>query len=158
LRDAAREMALSPEVAIIQHESGEFPSLLLIVFLWTMVDDDDVCKDVLQIAHHYFENGIAYFTRRINRCVSMSASLSSPLSFLSLSLITTACANGEVAPFMGHNAFMRWRALQDAAFIDPADGKEKIWSEANVSEDFDLSMRLQLRGYIVRCVLSVGGV
>lgn len=47
-RDAARELAESPEVAIIQHES-----------------------DVMQVAHHYFENGIAHFTRRINRCISM---------------------------------------------------------------------------------------
>ena len=50
LRDAAREMAECPTVAIIQHES-----------------------DVMQVAHHYFENGIAYFTRRINRCISLSA-------------------------------------------------------------------------------------
>ena len=28
--------------------------------------------DVMQVAHHYFENGIAYFTRRINRCISLS--------------------------------------------------------------------------------------
>ena len=53
---------------------------------------------------------------------------------------------------MGHNAFLRWRAIQDAAFIDPADGKEKIWSESNVSEDFDMALRLMLKGYIVRCV------
>ncbi|KAF8874734.1 glycosyl transferase family group 2-domain-containing protein [Infundibulicybe gibba] len=109
LRDAAREMRECPTVAIIQHES-----------------------DVMQVAHHYFENGIAYFTRRINRCISM------------------ACANGEVAPFMGHNAFLRWKAIQDAAFIDPADGKEKIWSESNVSEDFDMALRLMLKGYIIR--------
>jgi cellulose synthase/poly-beta-1,6-N-acetylglucosamine synthase-like glycosyltransferase len=50
-RDAARELAECPTVAIIQHES-----------------------DVMQVAHHYFENGIAYFTRRINRCISMSKS------------------------------------------------------------------------------------
>ncbi|EIW55944.1 uncharacterized protein TRAVEDRAFT_171869 [Trametes versicolor FP-101664 SS1] len=117
LRDAAREMAECPTVAIIQHES-----------------------DVMQVAHHYFENGIAYFTRRINRCISF------------------ACANGEVAPFVGHNAFLRWRALQDAAFIDPADGHEKIWSESNVSEDFDMALRLQMRGYIIRwATYSLGG-
>ncbi|TFK91890.1 hypothetical protein K466DRAFT_595689 [Polyporus arcularius HHB13444] len=117
LRDAAREMAECPTVAIIQHES-----------------------DVMQVAHHYFENGIAYFTRRINRCISF------------------ACANGEVAPFVGHNAFLRWKALQDAAFVDPADGKEKIWSESNVSEDFDMALRLQMRGYIIRwATYSKGG-
>lgn len=27
--------------------------------------------DVMQVANHYFENGIAYFTKRINRCISM---------------------------------------------------------------------------------------
>ena len=109
LRDAARELTECPDVAIIQHES-----------------------DVMQVAHHYFENGITHFTRRINRCISM------------------CCANGEVAPFVGHNAFLRWSALQDAAFIDEADGKKKIWSESNVSEDFDMALRLMLRGFVIR--------
>ena len=86
----------------------------------------------MQVAHHYFENGIAHFTRRINKCISI------------------ACANGEVAPFVGHNAFLRWSAIQDAAFVDPLDGKKKIWSEANVSEDFDMALRLQLSGYTIR--------
>ncbi|KAF9231782.1 glycosyl transferase family group 2-domain-containing protein [Melanogaster broomeanus] len=116
-RDAARELAECPEVAIIQHES-----------------------DVMQVAFHYFENGIAHFTRRINKCISIG------------------CANGEVAPFVGHNAFLRWSALQDAAFVDPDDGKKKIWSEANVSEDFDMALRLQLKGYIIRwATYSNGG-
>ncbi|KAG6856108.1 hypothetical protein H0H87_007360 [Tephrocybe sp. NHM501043] len=116
-RDAARELAECPEVAIIQHES-----------------------DVMQVAHHYFENGIAHFTRRINKCISMG------------------CANGEVAPFVGHNAFLRWSAIQDAAFIDADDGVEKIWSETNVSEDFDMALRLQLKGYIIRwATYSDGG-
>ncbi|KAF9021241.1 hypothetical protein BDZ89DRAFT_1103126 [Hymenopellis radicata] len=116
-RDAARELAECPEVAIIQHES-----------------------DVMQVAHHYFENGITHFTRRINKCISM------------------ACANGEVAPFVGHNAFLRWSAIQDAAFIDEADGVKKIWSESNVSEDFDMALRLQLKGYIIRwATYSNGG-
>lgn len=57
------------------------------------------------------------------------------------------CANGEVAPFVGHNAFLRWSAIQDAAFIDPDDGLKKIWSESNVSEDFDMALRLQV-GYL----------
>ncbi|EMD36045.1 hypothetical protein CERSUDRAFT_115957 [Gelatoporia subvermispora B] len=116
-RDAARELAECPEVAIIQHES-----------------------DVMQVAHHYFENGIAHFTRRINKCISLG------------------CSNGEVAPFVGHNAFLRWSALQDAAFIDEEDGKKKIWSETNVSEDFDMAQRLMLKGYIIRwATYSDGG-
>ncbi|KAF8634047.1 hypothetical protein AX17_004311 [Amanita inopinata Kibby_2008] len=117
LRDAAREMYECPNVAVIQHDS-----------------------DVMQVVHHYFENGMAYFTRRINRTISLT------------------CANGEVAPFVGHNAFLRWKALQDAAFVDPSDKKEKIWSESNVSEDFDMALRLQLKGYIIRwATYSEGG-
>lgn len=116
-RDAARELAECPDVAIIQHES-----------------------DVMQVAHHYFENGIAHFTRRINRAISLG------------------CANGEIAPFVGHNAFLRWSALQEAAFIDPDDNVKKIWSESNVSEDFDMALRLQLQGYIIRwATYSDGG-
>ncbi|KAF8525029.1 glycosyl transferase family group 2-domain-containing protein [Hysterangium stoloniferum] len=115
-KDAARELAECPEVAIIQHES-----------------------DVMQVAHHWFENGLAYFTRRINHCIS------------------AACANGEVSPFVGHNAFLRWSAIQDAAFTD-SDGKTKFWSEEHVSEDFDMSLRLQIKGYIIRwATYSMGG-
>ena len=47
--------------------------------------------------------------------------------------------------------FLRWEALQDAAFVDAADGVKKIWSESNVSEDFDMALRLQLKGYSIRC-------
>jgi len=114
-RDAAREMHESPEVAIIQHES-----------------------DVMQVDWQYFENGIAHFTRRINKCISL------------------ACANGEVAAFVGHNAFLRWSALQDAAFLD-GDGNRKIWSEDKVSEDFDMALRLLLTGYNVRWASYAGG-
>jgi hypothetical protein len=85
----------------------------------------------MQVANHYFENGITHFTRRINKCISM------------------ACANGEVAPFVGHNAFLRWSALQDAAFNDPSDNNsKKIWSETNVSEDFDMALRLQVGVFV----------
>ncbi|RDB26851.1 hypothetical protein Hypma_005327 [Hypsizygus marmoreus] len=150
LRDAAREMSECPDVAIIQHESGT--SLHLFPFpplfppgstndqLMQFVNSTYLPTDVMQVAHHYFENGIAYFTRRVNRCISM------------------ACANGEVAPFMGHNAFLRWRALQDAAFTDTADGRSKIWSETNVSEDFDMALRLMMKGYTIRwATYSHGG-
>ena len=86
----------------------------------------------MQIAHHFFENGLAYFTRRMNKCISL------------------ACANGEMAPFVGHNAFLRWSAIQDAAFVDPVNGRKKIWSDTCVSEDFDLALRVQIKGYIIR--------
>ena len=39
--------------------------------------------------------------------------------------------------------------------MDPA-GHEKIWSESNMSEDFDMSSRLQMRGYTIRCARLQG--
>ena len=45
--DAVSEMAESPEVAIIQHMSG-----------------------VMQVANHFFENGVAFFTRSIQNAIS----------------------------------------------------------------------------------------
>ena len=54
-----------PTVAIIQHESGR------LLFFCVLFRSNDAVVDVMQVAHHYFENGIAYFTRRINRCISM---------------------------------------------------------------------------------------
>lgn len=61
--DAALEMTESPQVAIIQHASG-----------------------VMQVAHHFFENGMAFFTRMLQIGISM------------------VVAGGDVAPFVGHNA------------------------------------------------------
>jgi hypothetical protein len=119
--------------------------------------------DVMQVAHHYFENGIAYFTRRINKCISMGDCLMLTI-FINLTTFTddtcplSACASGEVAPFVGHNALLCRKAIQDAAFIDPADGIEKIWSESNVSEGFDMALRLQMRGFIIQwATYSEGG-
>ena len=52
-------------------------------------------------------------------------------------------SGGDIAPLVGHNAFLRWDALQKCAFIDPADGVRKFWSESHVSEDFDCALRFQ---------------
>jgi hypothetical protein len=76
----------------------------------------------MQVAHHYFENGIAYFTRRINKTISLSKGKCFSRTFFNLpSLI--ACANGEVAPFVGHNASVR--AARVLANI-PADASKLI--------------------------------
>ncbi|KAG1883244.1 hypothetical protein F4604DRAFT_1505032, partial [Suillus subluteus] len=95
---------------------------------------------VLQVAHHYFENAITSFTRCINKCISMMY------------------ANRKVAPFVRHNAFSRWSALQDAALgggdvnssaSTPGANRAqvKIWSKDNVSEDFNMALRLVRQGY-----------
>lgn len=58
--------------------------------------------------------------------------------------------SGDVSPFVGHNAFLRWKAIQSIQFVDPSDGQTKWWSDAHVSEDFDISLRLQMQGMTVR--------
>ena len=87
---------------------------------------------VMQVSWDFWENAIAYFTR----CI-----------YFSLQFATAA---GDTAAFVGHNAFLRWSALQQVAYVDPTDGRQKWWSEAHVSEDFEMSLKLQGLGYISR--------
>ncbi|ORY08369.1 glycosyl transferase family group 2-domain-containing protein [Clohesyomyces aquaticus] len=87
---------------------------------------------VMNVTKSFFEKGITFFTNLI------------------YTQIQYAVANGDVAPFVGHNAILRWSALQDIAYQCPEDGYEKYWSEHTVSEDFDMALRLQTTGYHVR--------
>jgi membrane glycosyltransferase len=87
---------------------------------------------VMNVTKSYFENGITFFTNMV------------------YTQIKYAIANGDVAPFVGHNAILRWSAVQDIAYDCKDDDREKYWSEATVSEDFDMALRLQSAGYLVR--------
>ena len=107
LLDSVSELEACPDVGILQHSSG-----------------------VMQVAHNFFENGVAFFTDLIYTAIRYGVS------------------NGDVAPFVGHNAFLRWSAMQEVALEE--DGVVKIWSESHVSEDFDMALRLQIAGYLSR--------
>lgn len=85
---------------------------------------------VMNVSDTFFEMGITFFTNLIYTAIRF------------------AVANGDVAPFVGHNAVLRWSALQDISYY--TDGVEKFWSESTVSEDFDMALRLQTAGYLVR--------
>ncbi|KAF2005987.1 hypothetical protein P154DRAFT_606305 [Amniculicola lignicola CBS 123094] len=91
---------------------------------------------VMNVTDNFFERGITFFTNLV------------------YTQIRYAVANGDVAPFVGHNAILRWTALQEIAYPDDEDeqdpNREKYWSEKTVSEDFDMALRLQTAGYIVR--------
>lgn len=89
---------------------------------------------VMNVTNSFFENGITFFTNMI------------------YTMIRFAVAGGDVAPFVGHNAILRWEALQKVAYEVTEDGHtfDKFWSEETVSEDFDMSLRLQSAGYIIR--------
>lgn len=86
---------------------------------------------VMQVTDSFFENGITFFTNLIYTAIRYTV------------------ANGDVSPFVGHNAILRWSALQEVSFEDE-DGYEKFWSESHVSEDFDMSLRLQCASYTIR--------
>ncbi|GAA6031495.1 hypothetical protein JCM8097_006483 [Rhodosporidiobolus ruineniae] len=77
----------------------------------------------------YFENYISFFTTCVNHAISWCT------------------ANGATAPFVGHNAFLRWSALQHQALSNP---EGKVWSEEHVSEDFVMTLCLNRAGYITR--------
>lgn len=92
---------------------------------------------VMQVVNTYFENGITFFTNLIYSAIRYTVS------------------NGDVAPFVGHNAILRWSAIQQVSYEDE-DGYEKFWSESHVSEDFDMSLRLQCSGYTIRLAAWAG--
>lgn len=86
---------------------------------------------VMQVQHDYFENGITYFTNMVYSSIRFSI------------------GSGEVAPFVGHNAFLNWQAVQSVG-VEEEGGYVAYWSESHVSEDFDIALRLQIAGNIVR--------
>ncbi|KIW10772.1 hypothetical protein PV08_10071 [Exophiala spinifera] len=85
---------------------------------------------VMNVTSSFFEKGITFFTNLVYTAIQF------------------AVANGDIAPFVGHNAILRWSAIQDIAYED--DGVEKYWAETTVSEDFDMALRLQSKGYDLR--------
>ena len=93
---------------------------------------------VMNVTESFFERGITFFTNLI------------------YTQIRYAIANGDVAPFVGHNAVLRWSAMQEIAYECADDHHEKYWSEATVSEDFDMALRLQTAGYLVRLAAYTG--
>jgi hypothetical protein len=60
-----------------------------------------------------------------------------------VSSLSGAHLTSTVAPFVGHNAFLRWSALQECAEVDDYDGEKRVWSERHVSEDFQVALNLQ---------------
>ncbi|EQL03458.1 hypothetical protein OCS_00843 [Ophiocordyceps sinensis CO18] len=86
---------------------------------------------VMQVSRDYFENGITFFTNLVYTSIRFSI------------------GSGEVAPFVGHNAFLRWQAVQDVCVGDDTD-YVSYWSENHVSEDFDMALRLQMKGNTIR--------
>ena len=77
------------------------------------------------MSHDYFENAMAFFTKTIYNAIMLSVS------------------GGDISPLVGHNAFLRWAHMKECAF-QGADGQTRYWSDAHVSEDFDIAIRFQV--------------
>ncbi|KAJ9474287.1 hypothetical protein PHBOTO_004353 [Pseudozyma hubeiensis] len=90
------------------------------------------CSGVMYVQNHYFERFIGYFT---SCCVNFT--------------ISWICSNGAMAPLMGHNVFLRWRAIQEVSNLD-TDGERTFFSPHHVSEDFEMALKLQMKGYVIR--------
>ncbi|ORY80971.1 glycosyl transferase family group 2-domain-containing protein [Protomyces lactucae-debilis] len=87
--------------------------------------------DALIVSGDFWEMGMAHFIRMV---------------FFG---IRYTVAGGDLAPFLGHNAFLRWSAVAEVA-REGLNGELHWWSEDHVSEDFELAMRLQTVGYSTR--------
>ncbi|CEJ86294.1 Putative Glycosyltransferase family 2 protein [[Torrubiella] hemipterigena] len=58
-------------------------------------------------------------------------------------------------PKHNENGFVRKGKFKKVSYQDE-DGYDKFWSESHVSEDFDMSLRLQCNGYIIRLAAWAG--
>ncbi|KAF1992476.1 hypothetical protein K402DRAFT_416135 [Aulographum hederae CBS 113979] len=123
------------EVILIIDSDTRVPEDCLIYGALEMHESPEIAllqhsSGILQVVHNAFENGITYFTNLIYTSIQF------------------AVGNGDCAPFVGHNTFIRWKAIQSISWKE--DNRHMFWSESHVSEDFDVSLRLQMAGFVVR--------
>jgi cellulose synthase/poly-beta-1,6-N-acetylglucosamine synthase-like glycosyltransferase len=90
------------------------------------------CSGITYVHNHYFERLLGYF-------VGVFTNFS----------ISWGCSNGAMAPLMGDNVFLRWKALQECS-RPHKDGSKITFSPSHVSEDYEMGMRLQMAGYWIR--------
>ena len=94
---------------------------------------------VLRVQDNYWEDFLANFT-----------------DLLYSVYIALGPGNGEPPPLVGHNATLNWEAMQAASWFDEEVKYRCYWSEKHVSEDFDMSLRLQSSGYVGRYIMYTG--
>ncbi|SNX86120.1 uncharacterized protein MEPE_04829 [Melanopsichium pennsylvanicum] len=138
--DGEGDVSLGELILLIDSDT-RIPADSLLSSAWEMASSPDVgilqhCSGVLIVGSGFFEKSLAYFMRFIYFFISWQT------------------ATGEVAPFVGHNAFLRKSAIaelsEESLDAKNSDGYIRPWSEETVSEDLDLGLRLLLRGWITR--------
>ncbi|KAF2691890.1 hypothetical protein K458DRAFT_411589 [Lentithecium fluviatile CBS 122367] len=123
------------EIILIVDSDTRVPEDCLLLGALEMYESPEVAllqhaSGIMQVVNNVFENGITYFTDLVYTSIQY------------------AVGSGDCAPFVGHNTFIRWKAIQSISFQE--DGRTKFWSEDHVSEDFDVSLRLQINKFVVR--------
>ncbi|KIK60103.1 hypothetical protein GYMLUDRAFT_244543 [Collybiopsis luxurians FD-317 M1] len=88
----------------------------------------------IMVAPQNFENGFTHFIKRFYKFISYGR------------------ANGAVALFAGHNAFLRWKAVQDAGVPSSMKPMERASFGLRPTSrgSFDLALRLLLKCYTLR--------
>ncbi|KAJ1022604.1 hypothetical protein NDA16_003593 [Ustilago loliicola] len=138
--DGEGDVSLGELILLIDSDT-RIPADSLLPSAWEMASSPDVgilqhCSGVLIVGSGFLEKSLAYFMRFIYFFISWQTS------------------TGEVAPFVGHNAFLRKSAIaelsEESLDAKNSDGYIRPWSEETVSEDLDLGLRLLLRGWITR--------
>lgn len=123
------------DIILIVDSDTRVPETCLYMGALEMLECPDIAivqhtSGVLKVANNIFEAGISYLTDLVYTTSAFNVS------------------SGDCPCFVGHNAFVRWKALQSVAFEE--DNTNKFWSESHVSEDLHLSMRLQIAGFEIR--------
>ncbi|SPO23576.1 uncharacterized protein UTRI_02255 [Ustilago trichophora] len=138
--DGEGDVSLGELILLIDSDT-RIPADSLLPSAWEMASSPDVgilqhCSGVLIVGSGFFEKSLAYFMRFVYFFISWQT------------------ATGEVAPFVGHNAFLRKSAIaelsEESLDAKNSDGFIRPWSEETVSEDLDLGLRLLLRGWVTR--------
>lgn len=94
---------------------------------------------VLRVGHNYWEDWLADFTDKLYHL-----------------FIALGTANGDPPPLVGHNATLNWEAMKQVSWFDEEVNYRCFWSEHHVSEDFDMSLRMQSADYCGRYVMYTG--
>jgi cellulose synthase/poly-beta-1,6-N-acetylglucosamine synthase-like glycosyltransferase len=123
------------DIILIVDSDTRVPETCLYMGALEMLECPDIAivqhtSGVLKVGKNIFEAGISYLTDLVYTTSAFNVS------------------SGDCPCFVGHNAFVRWKALQSVSFEE--DNVHKFWSESHVSEDLHLSMRLQIAGFEIR--------
>lgn len=138
--DGEGDVSLGELILLIDSDT-RIPADSLLPSAYEMASSPEVgilqhCSGVLIVGSGFFEKSLAYFMRFVYFFISWQT------------------ATGEVAPFVGHNAFLRKSAIaelsDESLDASRSDGFIRPWSEETVSEDLDLGLRLLLKGWITR--------